>query len=68
VEEMPSQNVPVKRLKATELPLGSFCSGIVTHSPREIVNTGKSYKTKPNGIFIYTLFNDAICISEYYDN
>jgi hypothetical protein len=60
--EMPSQNGPIQRLKAAVLLLDLTFSRIVTHS-REILNTGTSHKTKPNGLlislFIYALFNDA---------
>jgi hypothetical protein len=48
MEEMPSQNIPVQRLKVTIVPLELTCSGLVTHSG-EILTTGKSHKKKPDG-------------------
>jgi len=46
MEEMPSINTPVQRLKVAILPLGLPCSGPVTHSG-EILTTGKSHGKKP---------------------
>jgi len=43
MEEIPSLNMPVRRLKVTILPLDLPCSGPVTHSV-EILTTGKSLK------------------------
>jgi len=43
MEEMPSLNMPVQRLKVAILPLDVPCSGLVTHSG-EILTTGKSLK------------------------
>ena len=40
MEEMPSQNMPVQKLKVAILPLDLPCSGPVTHSG-EILTTGK---------------------------
>jgi len=48
MEEMPSQNIPVQRLKVTILPLELICSELVTHS-REFLTTGKSHMKKPVG-------------------
>jgi hypothetical protein len=48
MEEMPSQNIPVQRLKVTILPLELTCSGFVTHSG-EFLTTGKSHTKKPDG-------------------
>jgi hypothetical protein len=48
MEEMPSQNIPVQRLKVTLLPLELTCSGLVTYSG-EFLTTGKSHKKKPDG-------------------
>jgi hypothetical protein len=48
MEEMPSKNVFVQRLKVTILPLELTCSGLVTHSG-EILTTGKSHKKKLDG-------------------
>jgi hypothetical protein len=45
MEEMPSLNVPVQRLKVATLPLDLPCSGPVTHSG-EILTTGKSHGKK----------------------
>ena len=49
-EGMPSQNTTVRRLKIAVLPLDLPCSGLVTHSG-EILNTGKSHKKRPDGLF-----------------
>jgi len=45
MEEMPSLNMPVHRLKVAILPLDLPCSGPVTHS-EEILTTGKSHGKK----------------------
>ena len=45
MEEIPSLNMPVPRLKVTILPLDLPCSGPVTHSG-EILTTGKSHGKK----------------------
>jgi len=45
VEEMPSLNMPVQRLKVANLLLDLPCSGLVTHSG-EISTTGKSHGKK----------------------
>jgi len=42
MEEIPSLNMPVQRLKVAILPLDLPCSGPVTHSGK-ILTTGKSY-------------------------
>jgi len=47
MEEMPSLNKPVQRLKVATLPLDLPCSGPVTHSG-EIPTTGKSHGKKPD--------------------
>ena len=47
MEEMPSLNTPVQRLKVAFLPLDLPCSGPVTHSG-EILTTGKSHGKKPD--------------------
>jgi hypothetical protein len=47
MKEMPSQNMPVKRLKVAILPLDSPCSEPVTHSG-DISITAKSHKKKPD--------------------
>jgi len=47
MEEMPSLNMPVQRLKVAILPLNLHCSGPVTHSG-EILTTGKSHGKKPD--------------------
>ena len=49
MEEMPSQNMSVQRLKLAILPLDLPFCGLVTHSG-EILTTGKSHKKKPNGL------------------
>jgi hypothetical protein len=43
MEEMPSQNTPVRRLKVAILPLALPCFGLVTDSG-DISVTGKSHK------------------------
>jgi len=47
MQEMPSLNMPVQRLKVAILPLDLPCSGPVTHSG-EILTTGKSHGKKNN--------------------
>jgi hypothetical protein len=47
MEEMPSLNTPVQRLKVAILPLDLACSGPVTHSG-EILTTGKFHEKKPD--------------------
>jgi len=47
MEEMPSLNKPVQRLKVATLPLDLPCSGPVTHSG-EISTTDKSHGKKPD--------------------
>jgi hypothetical protein len=48
MEEMPSQNMPVQRLKVAILRLDVTCSGPVTHSG-DISITSKSHKKKSDG-------------------
>jgi hypothetical protein len=50
MEEMPSLNTPVQRLKVAFLPLDLPFSGPVTHSG-EILNTDKSHGKKPDRFF-----------------
>jgi len=45
MEEMPSLNMPVQRLKVAIIPLDLPCSGPVTHSG-EILTSGKSHGKK----------------------
>jgi hypothetical protein len=45
MEKMPSQNMPVQRLKIGVLPFDLPCSGLITHSG-DISMTGKSHKKK----------------------
>jgi hypothetical protein len=47
MEEIPSLNMSVKRLKVSILPLDLPCSGPATHSG-EILTTGKSHGKKNN--------------------
>jgi len=47
MEEAPSLNVPVQRLKVAILQLDLPCSGPVTHSG-QILNIGKSHGKKPD--------------------
>jgi len=51
MEEMPSLNMPVQRLKVTILLLDLPCSGIVTHSG-EIFTTDKSHGKKSDSLWI----------------
>jgi hypothetical protein len=46
MEEMPSLNMPVQRLKVAILPLDLTYSGPITHSG-EILTTGRSHRKKP---------------------
>jgi len=48
MEEIPTLNMPVQRLKVAILPLDLPCSGPATHSG-EILTTGKSHGKKPDG-------------------
>jgi hypothetical protein len=47
MEEMPSLNIPVQRLKVAIVPLDLAFSGPVTNSG-EILTTGKSHRKKPH--------------------
>jgi hypothetical protein len=47
MEEMPSLNTPVQRLKVAILPLDLPCSEPVTLSG-EILTTGKTHRKKPD--------------------
>jgi len=47
MEEMPSLNMQVQRLKVAILPLDLPCSGPVTNS-EEILTTGNSHGKKPD--------------------
>jgi hypothetical protein len=51
MEEMPSLDMPVQRLKVATLPLNLPCSGPVTHSG-EILTTVKSHRKKPGRNYI----------------
>jgi hypothetical protein len=61
MEEMPSLNMPVQRLKVAILPLDLPCSGPVTHSG-EILTTDKSHRKKPH---IFSL-NDNMDADDVY--
>jgi len=50
LEEMPSQNMPVQRLKVATLPLDLPGCGLIFHSV-EILTPGKSHNKKPDGLF-----------------
>jgi len=50
MEEMPSQNMPVQRLKLAILPLDFPCSGPITHSG-EILTTDKTHGRKLERFF-----------------
>jgi hypothetical protein len=49
MEEMPSQTMPVQKLKIAVLPLGLPCSRLVTH-PGVFLATGKPHKKRPEGL------------------
>jgi hypothetical protein len=49
MEEIPSINMPIQRLKVAILPLDLPCSEPVTHS-EEILTTGKSHRKKPDSL------------------
>jgi len=51
MEEMPSLNMPVQRLKIAILLLDLPCSGPVTHSG-EILTTGKSHGKKETSGYV----------------
>jgi hypothetical protein len=53
MEEMPSPNTPVQRLKVAILPLDLPCSGPVTHSG-EILTTGKSHEKMLDFLGMFT--------------
>jgi hypothetical protein len=57
MEEMPSLNKPVQRLKVATLPLDLPCSGPVTHAG-EISTTGKSHRKKLDGF-------SKVCHTDY---
>ena len=59
MEEMPSPNMPVQRLKVAILPLDLPCSGPVTHS-REILTSGKSRHSAAGGIMSMKNSSDTI--------
>jgi len=48
MEENPSQDMPVQRLKLAILPLDVLCYELVSHSGGNVV-TGQSHKKKPEG-------------------
>ena len=47
---MPSQNMPVQRLKVAILLLDLPCFGLITHS-EGILTTGMPFKKKVDGLF-----------------
>ena len=59
MEEMPSLNMPVQRLKVAILPLDLPCSEPVTHSG-EILATGKSQAKKPER---FSIINHCVTIA-----
>jgi len=61
MEEMPSLNMPVQRLKVAILQLDLPCSGPVTHSG-EILTTGKSHGNKPDRFSL----NDDTGVKKYH--
>ena len=50
LEEMPSHNMPVQRLKIAVLPLDLPCFGLINRS-EEILTTGKFHSKKPDRLF-----------------
>jgi hypothetical protein len=52
MEEMPSLNTPVRRLKVAMLPLDLACPGPVTHSG-EILTTSKIHGKKMDRLKFY---------------
>jgi hypothetical protein len=57
MEEMPSLNMQVQRLKVVILPLDLPCSGSVTHSG-EILTTVKSHGKKPDRFSLNDTWTD----------
>jgi hypothetical protein len=55
MEKIPSQNMPVQKLKLAFLPLDLPCSGLETHS-EEIPTTGKSHNKKKDELFPKDIF------------
>jgi len=62
MEEMPSLNMLVQRIKVAILPLDLPCSGPVTHSG-EILTTGKSHGKKMDRFSL----NDNMDVNLYYE-
>jgi hypothetical protein len=62
MEETPSQNTPVQKVKAATLPQDLSCSGPVTHSGDTSI-TDKSHKKKPHG----SSKDDMEIIKRYHD-
>ena len=52
IEEMPYQNMPVRKLNVATLPLDLPWSGLVTKGGGGILTTGKTHKKKPDGLFL----------------
>jgi hypothetical protein len=48
---MPSQNMPVQRIKVAILPLDLPCSVLVNHSG-EMLTSAQSHNNKPDGLFV----------------
>jgi len=67
MEEMPSHNTTVQKLKIAILPLDLHCSRLVTHS-RRILTTGTSHKKRPDGLFAKddTEMKKTLMIYHYY--
>ena len=65
MEEMPSLNRPVQRLKVATLPLDLPCSGPVTISG-EISVTGKSHGKKPDRFSILMTWERKILGNIYW--
>jgi len=59
MEEMPSLNMPVQRLKVAILPLELRCSGPVTHSG-EILTTRKPHGKTPDRFSLNDDMDDEI--------
>jgi len=63
MEEVPSLNMPVQRLKVAILPLDLPCSGPITHSG-EILTTGKAHGKKPGRVSYLNIIHIFIRVGE----
>jgi len=67
MEEMPSLNMPVQRLKIAILPLDLPCSRPAPHSG-EILTTGKSHGKKPDRFSLSTIKIEINSQATVYEN